>query len=481
MNEKVQKENGLLSSNLLPLTISEVGKLLRDGSITAVSLTERCINFIKLSQPRLNAFITITETEALETAEALDRELAAGKERGALHGIPIVHKDIYDTAGVLTTVGSKYFCNRVPDNDATAVRLLKEAGTILLGKTNMDEFAAGVSGRNSFFGDTHNPWDLERSAGGSSSGTAAAIAAGVCMGGTGTDTGGSIRVPASWSGLVGIRPTYGRVSLTGIHKRAMSLDSPGPLGRSVRDVALLLNTMACHDHQDPSSLNEPKEDYVNGLSRGVRGLRLGVIKNYTFRDIDQDVSHSVRLAVDTLSDLGAEIVEVTIPVLDNTFEHTSLLDIILYEFNRHLGETCGNVVDKEQFGAITRANISAGMKISRKTYEKALANRPVYTSQIKQAFETVDVLLTPTMPIVSPLLTADASIYDRGRQFTLPFNFAGVPSVSVPCGLNPSGLPIGLQIIGNHLGEALILRIAYAFETATEFCRLRPPLFSDSI
>lgn len=479
MNEKRQKENGPLNANLFPLTISEVGKLLRDGSITAVSLTERCINFIKLSQPRLNAFITITETEALETAEALDRELAAGKERGALHGIPIVHKDIYDTAGVLTTVGSKYFCNRVPDNDATVVRLLKEAGTILLGKTNMDEFAAGVSGRNRFFGDTHNPWDLERSAGGSSSGTAAAIAAGACMGGTGTDTGGSIRIPASWSGLVGIRPTYGRVSHAGIYMRAMSLDSPGPLGRSVRDVALLLSAMTCHDHLDPSSLSEPKEDYINGLSKGVQGLRLGVIKNYTFRAIDEDVSHSVRLAIDTLSDLGAEIVEVTIPVLDTPFDYTNLLDIILYEFSRHLRETYVNAVDKELFGTTTRANIADGMKISRKTYEKALANRPAHMSQIKQTFEMVDALLTPTMPTVSPLLTADASIYDRGRQFTLPFNFAGVPSISVPCGLNPSGLPIGLQIIGSHLGEALILRIAYAFEIATEFHKLRPPLFCD--
>jgi len=478
MNGIRKKNSGPISAHLLPSTIREAGKLLRNGSISAVSLTECYINFIKLSQPWLNAFVTITEEQALKTAEVLDRELAAGKERGALHGVPIVHKDIYDTADVLTTVGSEFFRNRVPENDATIVRLLQEAGTILLGKTNMNEFAAGVSGKNSFFGDTHNPWDLERSAGGSSSGTAAAIAAGLCLGGTGTDTGGSIRIPASWCGLVGMRPTYGRVSQVGIYNRAISLDSPGPLGRSVSDVALLLNAMTCHDPQDPSSLKEPREDYVTDLSRGVRGLRLGIIKDYTFRDIDQDVSHSVGMAIDTLSDLGAELVEVTIPVLNDTFEYTSLFSIILYEFNLHLGETYRNADDKEQFGQIVRANLADGMNISREAYEKAIADLPVQIKQIKQAFETVDALLTPTMPAVAPLLTADVSTYDRGRQFTLPFNFAGVPSISLPCGLNPSGLPIGLQIIGNHLTEALILRIAYAFEIATEFHRFRPPFFN---
>jgi aspartyl-tRNA(Asn)/glutamyl-tRNA(Gln) amidotransferase subunit A len=469
MNGMRKRNNDSISGELFPPTISEAGKLLRDGSITAVGLTETCIKLIKTSQPRLNAFITITEEQALKTAEILDRELVVGKERGALHGIPIVHKDIYDTAGVLSTIGSEFFRNRVPKNDATVVRLLEEAGTIFLGKTNMDEFAAGVSGRNSFFGDTHNPWDLERSAGGSSSGTAAAIAAGLCLGGTGTDTGGSIRIPASWCGLVGIRPTYGRVSHVGICNRAKSLDSPGPLGPSVRDVALLLNAMTNHDPQDPTS-----ENFESSLSKRIRGLRLGVIKNYTFQNIDREVSRSVNAAIETLSSLGAEILEVTIPVLDESFDYRSLLNIILYEFNLHLGEVYRNTDDKTQFGERVRANLAEGVNITIEAYEKALADRPQQVTQIKQAFEKVDALLTPTMPTVAPLLSADVSTYNRGRQFTLPFNFAGLPSISVPCGLDQSGLPMGLQIIGDHLTEALILRIAHEFEAAAGFKSLRP-------
>jgi aspartyl-tRNA(Asn)/glutamyl-tRNA(Gln) amidotransferase subunit A len=475
MNGTRKKNNGLISDEFVPPTISEAGKLLRNGVMTAVGLTETCINSIKSSQPLLNAFITITEEQALKTAEMLDRELAVGRDWGALHGIPIVHKDIYDTSDILTTVGSRFFRNRVPKRDAEVVRLLQEAGAILLGKTNMDEFAAGVSGKNSFFGDTHNPWDLERSPGGSSSGTAAAVAAGLCLGGTGTDTGGSIRIPASWTGLVGIRPTYGRISHTGICSRAKSLDSPGLLGRSVKDVALLLNAMIDHDPQDPLY-----EDFESSLSKGIRGLRLGVIKNYTFRNIDREVFRSLNAAVETLSDLGAEIIEVTIPVLDESFDYRSLYNIILYEFNLHLGEVYRNTDDKTQFGERVRANLAEGMNITIKAYEKALANRPHQVTQIKQAFEKADALLTPTMPTVAPLLKADVSIYNRGRQFTLPFNFAGLPSISVPCGLNQSGLPMGLQIIGDHLTEALILRIAYGFEAATGFKGFRPPFLYGS-
>ncbi len=475
MNGIRAKNNNPINGEILPPTISEAGKLLRDGVITAVGLTETCINYIKSSQPQLNAFITITEEEALKAAEMLDRELAIGKERGALHGIPIVHKDIYDTADILTTAGSKFFRNRVPKKDAEVVRLLREAGTVLLGKTNMDEFAAGVSGKNSFFGDTHNPWDLNRSPGGSSSGSAAAVAAGLCLGGTGTDTGGSIRVPASWTGLVGMRPTYGRISQQGIHSRAKSLDSPGFLGRSVKDVALLLKAVISHDPQDPFS-----ENFEGTLSKGIKGLRLGVIDNYTFRNIDREVSSSVKAAIEVLSDLGAEILEVKIPLLDEGFDYRNLINIILYEFNLHFGEVYRNTADKEQFGESVKADLAEGMNIPKGVYEKALDDRPFQVAQIKQAFEKVDALLTPTVPTVAPFLNSSASVYNRGRQFTLPFNFAGLPSISVPCGLDKSRLPMGLQIIGDHLAEGLMLRIAYGFEVAAGFKRFRPPLIHGS-
>ncbi|HSR10182.1 MAG TPA: amidase, partial [Thermodesulfobacteriota bacterium] len=313
----------------LPQTISEAGKRLRDGSLTSEKLTRVYLSCIKEFEPRVNAFITLTEDLALKTASAMDAELKSGKDRGPLHGIPIVHKDLYDTAGIPTTVGSEFFRKRVPSEDATVVRKLKEAGAVMLGKTNMNEFAAGISGTNQFFGDTHNPWALDRSPGGSSSGTGAALACGLCLGGTGSDTGGSIRVPASWLGIAGIRPTYGRVSLFGVYPRAYSLDVTGPLAKTVSDVAILLNAMAGYDPKDRHSVNAPKEDFTAGLNKGVRGVRMGIIENYTYREIDPEVGDAVQAAVKKFSDLGAQIKTVKIPLFGGPLEYSLLFNIIL--------------------------------------------------------------------------------------------------------------------------------------------------------
>jgi aspartyl-tRNA(Asn)/glutamyl-tRNA(Gln) amidotransferase subunit A len=474
---KTLSTHSATSSLSLPTTITEAAQQLRSGTISCVALTKAYLERIKQLDPKLNAFITLTDEAALAAAAQLDAELASGHDRGPLHGIPIVHKDIFDTAGVRTTVGSRFFEHRVPSEDATVVQRLRAAGAISLGKTNMNEFAAGVSGTNAFFGDTHNPWDLDRSPGGSSSGTGAAVAAGLCLGGTGTDTGGSIRVPASWCGIVGLRPTYGLVSLAGAFPRAYSLDTAGPLARSVTDVALLLDAMAGYDPRDPNSaLAQQRRSYTEQLDRGVAGMRLGIVDNYTFRDIESDIEQAIRSAADKFADLGAEIVNVRIPALSGPLEYSALFNILLFEFNQILGDEYRAAADPTVFGPIVRANLEAGSMIPAEVYEAAKRERPAQIAQVKAVFNDVDALLVPTMPMTAPLLTASSDVYDRGRQFTLPFSFTALPSISVPCGLSTNRLPVGLQIVGNHFEEATILRIAAAFEAATDWHTYYPPL-----
>lgn len=466
------------SSATIPITIAEAGKQFRDGTLTSTQLTKAYLDYIKKLEPKLTCFITLTAQQALQTAAARDKELKAGKDRGPLHGIPIVHKDLYDTKGVLTTVGSEFFKDRIPTEDATVVAKLKEAGTVMLGKTNMNEFAAGISGTNAYYGDTHNPWALDRSPGGSSSGTGASISAGLCLAGTGSDTGGSIRVPASWDGIAGIRPTFGRVSLFGVFPRAYSLDVGGPLASNIRDVAYMLNYMAGYDPKYKYSLNVPQEDFTVDLNKGVKGLRLGIIDNYTYRDIDPEVAAAVKQAVKQFQDLGAEVKTVKVPLLGGTLEYGALFNMLLYEFNQILGDQFRAAPNREKvFGPIVQANIAKGMKISKEEYEKAKSQRPKQTAEVKEVFQQVDALLTPTMPTTAPLLAGVSKDYGRGRQFTLPFSWTGLPSVAVPCGFSPSGMPIGLQIVGNDLQEALLLRIACAYEDATKFYLHHPPVY----
>ena len=460
----------------LPDSIAEAARGLRARKFSCEDLTLAYLRGINELQPKLNAFITVTAEQALNQARRLDAELHAGKDRGLLHGIPIVHKDLYDTRGVRTTVGSEFFKDRVPSADATVVARMAQAGVVLLGKTNMNEFAAGVSGTNAFFGDAHNPWDLTRSPGGSFSGTGAAIAAGLCLGGTGSDTGGSIRVPASWGNITGIRPTFGRVSLSGVYPRAYSLDVAGPLGRSVADVAALLQAMVGYDPSYKDSVKSPDEDFSADLGTGARGLRIGIIENYTYRDVDSDVALAVEEASRTLARLGATVVPVRIPMLAGPLEYSSLFDILLYEFNQILGPEYRATANKKLFGSIVQGNIARGAKVSPEFYYKALAERVQQKAQFREVFKQVDALLTPTLPIVAPVLSASGDTYDRGRQFMLPFSWVGVPSISVPCGFDGKGLPIGMQIIGDEMRESLLLRIAAAYEGEAAFQRRRPPV-----
>ncbi|SFN77328.1 aspartyl-tRNA(Asn)/glutamyl-tRNA(Gln) amidotransferase subunit A [Roseovarius lutimaris] len=464
----------------LPQSVTAAGEAFRSGSLSCRELTQTYLNCIAEFEPKLNAFISILNDEALATAEERDAELAAGQDRGPLHGIPIVVKDLFEVAGTFTTVGSEAFADRMSDSDATIIRKLKDAGCVIIGKTNMNAFAAGVSGTNSTFGDVHNPWDLERSPGGSSSGTGAAIAAGLCLGGPGTDTGGSIRVPASWLGIAGIRPTSGLVSLNGVYPRSHSLDTAGPLARNIRDLAIFLDVMAGFDPNDPnSSLAQPRLSYTKNLDKGVKGLRIGLVENYSLTDIDAPVEESVRAAADTFASLGAEIVNIKVPLLQGQLNYAALFsEILLYEFNQILGDQFRSTPDAERlFGPIVTSNIADGSAVTREQYEARIAERPGVLAEIKEVFESVDAILTPSLPTTAPLLNAAAQDFGRGRQFTIPFSYTGLPSVAVPCGFSPEGMPIGLQLVGDHFQEGLLLQMAAAFEAATDFGMQRPPIF----
>ena len=461
----------------VPDTIDDAGRQLRVGLISAEQLTSAYLERIRILQPTLNALITITETRALESARRLDRELREGRDRGPLHGIPVTYKDNIATRGIVTTVGSAYFRKSVPDDDATMVCRLEDAGMVMLGKANMSEFASGSSGKNAFFGDVHNPWDPARAPGGSSSGTGAAVSAGMCAAGVGTDAGGSIRQPSSRCGIFGLRPTFGRISLAGVWPRTRTLGTAGPMTRCVKDAALMMNALAGYDPAYPYSLDVAAEDYTLQLDRGIAGLRLGIIKGYTFNDIDPEIEEALRAAVDVLDRLGGDIMEVTIPELTGALEYSSLFrDVLLYEFNDILGEQYRKA-DSALFGAAVHADIARGTGVSAQTYQRVLRERPAQSAAVKRVFETVDALIAPVLPNVTPLQSAGAQVWARGRQFNLPFSFIGAPSISVPCGF-AMDMPVGLQVVANDLQESLLLRIAAAFEAATDHHKRRPPIIA---
>ncbi len=463
----------------LPATIEEAGRQLRDGRLSVESLTRAYLGNIARLQPTLNALITVTSDVALARARILDEELAAGRVRGPLHGIPVVYKDSIATRGVPTTVGSAFLRDRVPDTDAAIVRRLTDAGMVMLGKANMSEFASGSSGVNVFFGNVKNPWDLARAPGGSSSGTGSAVASGMSLAGIGTDAGGSIRQPASRCGIFGLRPTFGRVSLAGVWPRTRTLGAGGPMTRCVKDAALMMNVLAGYDAAYGPSVGGPVEDYTTGLDRGVKGLKLGVIEGYTYTDIDPQIESVLRKAVDTLARLGAEIVTVRIPELTGAMEYSTLFgNVLLYEFHQILGEQYRNA-PKELFGPAVHSDLARGARVAPETYERILHERRAQSASVKRVFGQVDALLAPVLPNVTPLQTAGPEVWARGRQFNLPFSFVGIPSVSVPCGF-AEGMPVGLQIVANDLQEALLLRIAAAYEAATDHHLRRPPVHAEA-
>lgn len=426
--------------------------MLREGSLTVRALVESYLDRVAMLDPALHAFITVTSDEALKRASELDDELRSGRDRGPLHGIPIVHKDIFDTAGVRTTFGSGLFADRVPQTSADVVLLLDRAGVVVLGKTNMPEFATDPTGRNRAFGDLRHPIDRNRSGGGSSGGTAVAIAAGLCLGGTGSDTGGSIRIPASWCGVVGLRPTLGLVSVTGAQPRAPSLDAAGPLAANTRDCALLLNAMVTSG-----------KNYALKMGRDCKGLRIGVLADLT--GTDSQVVAAVSNAVARFEQLGVRSMSIQNAFLAGV-DDEGLLDVLLYEFNEVLGDLYARTEDRENaFSPVVRANIARGRAVPKEQYDRELRLRPHVIADVRSLFEKVDAIVTPATETIAPPLEGNEEVYAATRRFTLPASFVGLPAISIPCGTNADGLPIGLQLIGDAHQEELLFQLASAFES----------------
>jgi aspartyl-tRNA(Asn)/glutamyl-tRNA(Gln) amidotransferase subunit A len=446
-------------------TISELAPQLRRKEVSPVELTRGCLERIEKLNPALNAFITVTADSALAEARAAEIEIARGEWRGPLHGIPVALKDLIDTAGARTTAASGLFEHHVPAEDAEVVRRLRRAGAVILGKNNLHEFAYGGSSLVSFFGDVHNPRDVTHIAGGSSGGSAAAVAAGLCYAAIGTDTAGSIREPAALCGCVGIKPTYGRVSTRGVIPLSWSLDHVGPLAATVGDCAVVLQAIAGYDSLDVCSVDVPVSDYVSGLGDATKNLRIGVPRAHFFDELDDEVRAAVEQALAVIGILVAEVRDVRIEVSnDRTVQAAE-------SFAYH-AENVARTPGLYQPETLRR--IRSGEKISAAEYIQRRRELDEERRRTHDFFADVNLLVTPTMPIPAPAiadLKKDPAVL-RPAELTLlrntrPFNVWGLPAISVPCGFTKSGLPIGLQIAGPHWREDLVLRLAHAYEQTT--------------
>ena len=480
------------------LTIHELHDLLVRKEIGARELTQRFLERIEQLDGRLHSYIALQAEMALKEADRYD---LARKDLGAspVAGIPLALKDVICTRGVRTTCGSRILENFIPPYDGTAVEKLKNAGAIFLGKANMDEFAMGSSTENSGFGPTRNPWDLDRVPGGSSGGSAAAVAADLCAGALGTDTGGSIRQPASFCGVVGLKPTYGRISRFGLVAFASSLDQIGPITKDVEDAALLLQVLAGHDPRDSTSINMPVPDYLATMREPIKGIRLGIPREYFVEGMHPDVETVVRAAIQKCSELGAEVVEVSLPHTE--YGVAAYYIIAPAEASSNLARYDGvkyglRVPDARDLLAMYRRSRSEGFgpEVKRRImlgtyvlsagyydayYRKASQVRTLIRQDFLNAFEQCDALLAPVAPI--PAFKIGEKSDDPLQMYlsdvlTLPASLAGIPGLSVPCGFSGEGLPIGLQILGPHLREDLIIRIAYQFEQHTDHHLARPVL-----
>ena len=476
---------------LFDLTIHELRERLQKREVSAVETTRACLARIEAVEPQVGSFITVTPEQALADAAIADRRIAAG-ETDVLTGIPLALKDIFLTQGIRTTCGSKILDSFIPPYDATSWTKLKKQGAVLLGKLNQDEFAMGSSTEGSAFGVTRNPWDPGRIPGGSSGGSAAAVAARQAIATLGTDTGGSIRQPASHCGCVGLKPTYGRVSRYGVIAYASSLDQVGPVTRDVTDCALLLGAVAGHDPADSTSVDRPVPDYVKALVPDVKGLRIGLPQEYYREGLDEDVKKALDAAIASYRQLGAEFVDITLPHTDfavacyyliATAEASS--NLARYDGVRfgHRTTQPGSLIETfsrsraEGFGAEVKRRIMLGTyALSSGYYDayylKAQKVRTLIMQDFLAAFAGVDLLLTPVAP--TPAFKIGEKVNDPLQMylsdiFTIPVNLAGTCGISVPAGLSREGLPIGLQLIGQPFGEETVIRAAYAFEQATEW------------
>jgi len=469
------------SEALAFLNIESASALIKTRKVSPVELTRACLSRIERLNPQLNAFITVTAESALAEARQAEADIQQHRWRGALHGIPIALKDLVDTAGVRTTAGSELFKDRVPAEDAEVVRRLKAAGAVFLGKLNMHEFAYGGSSAVSFFGPVRNPWNVAHSPGGSSGGSAAAVAAHLCYGAIGSDTGGSIREPAAYCGIVGLKPTYGRVSTAGAIPLSWSLDHLGPLTRTTVDAALMLQVLAGYDPRDSSSLDTRVPDYAAAMRSATSSLRVGTPRDFFFEGLDPDIQTAIEAALSVLKTLTGARLDIAPLTTDRTY--TSVMDpcIAILQAEAYAYHQDYVAKSPELYQRPTLERILAGAKITTPTYIQSRRQMEQLRRSVSRGFGGVDLLITPTTsvpPFVIADLQSDPTTMRpkevRMLHNTRPFDMFGTPTISVPCGFTQSGLPIGMQITGAPGDEGTVLRLARAYEQATEWHKRQP-------
>lgn len=480
---------------MIEKTVAELAAALASGDISSVELTQAYLNRINRYNPTLNAFITICDESALQQAQAADAARAKGKNINPLLGMPLAHKDIFCTAGVKTTCGSKMLHNFIAPYNATVVEKFNAAGAVMLGKTNMDEFAMGSSNETSHFGPVRNPWNTEYVPGGSSGGSAAALAADLCAIATGTDTGGSIRQPAAFTGITGLKPSYGRISRWGMIAFASSLDQAGPLAKSAEDAALMLNVMAGLDEKDSTSIDKPAEDYTATLNDSLAGLRIGIPRQHFAKGLSADVETAVRAALVEYERLGATVKEIHLP--NNHLSVSAYYVVAPAEASANLsrfdgvryGYRCADPVNLEDMYKRSRSE-GFGDEVKRRIlvgtyalsagfydayYRKAQKIRRLIKDDFTRAFDTVDVIIGPTSPHTAFKLGAKTDPVTMYLEdiYTIAVNLAGLPGISIPAGI-ANGLPIGMQIVGNDFAEAKLLNVAHQFQRETDWHKRKP-------
>jgi len=483
---------------LYQLTIHELQEKIRQGEVTSTAIVNSVFDRIDAVEERVHAYITLLRESALEEARKADEQIRAGEVK-ALTGIPIALKDIYCTRGVRTTCGSRILDNFIPPYDATVIVKLREAGAVFTGKTNMDEFAMGSSTENSYYGATRNPWDLERIPGGSSGGSAAAVAADECIAALGSDTGGSIRQPAALCGVVGMKPTYGRVSRFGLIAFASSLDQIGPFTKDVEDCAILLNAIAGHDPRESTSVPAEVPDYRNFLNRGIDGWTVGIPKEYFIEGIDPEVRAAIEKAIHAVEGMGARCKEISLPHTEyclavyyiiapaEASSNLARYDGVRYGFRASESRDLLDMYKKTRsagFGAEVKRRIMIGTYALSSGYydayyKKASQVRGLIKRDFEEALKGCDVILTPTTPTPAFKIgekTDDPMHMYLSDIFTISTNLAGIPGISLPCGYTQSGLPIGMQFLAGHFEEGKLLQIASAYERHADIEKRRPNL-----
>ena len=463
------------------MTIRRLANQIRQGNRSPVELTRETLNRVQRHQPELNAYITVTEDLALEQARQAEREIREGRDRGPLHGIPFAAKDLFYTRGIRTTVGSKILQDFIPDHDAAVIEKLREAGAVLIGKTGLHEWAYGITSNNPHFGAIHNPWDTTRIPGGSSGGSTAALAAGLCGFSLGSDTGGSIRIPASFCGVVGLKPTFGRVSRWGMFPLGYSLDHAGPFAYTVEDAALVYQAIAGHDARDETSVERSVSLPAFAEEPQLKHRKIGVPRNFYYENLDPEVDHAVKKALVVLGELGAELIPIDVPDMEK-FNSVGKLILAAEATSVHRSRLQER---REDFGDDVRALLEQGETVLATEYLDAQRRRRELVRDFNRPFGEVDVIAAPTAPIAAPKIgegtvsvgALSVEVRPAVTRLVRAVNLGGWPTLSVPCGFTSHGLPIGLQLIGNRFEEGGLLEVGHAYQQSTEWDQPRPPLY----